>query len=66
MSDHRNSKQSEYGGSGGMAKHRKSGKAPKSPKLRMKMQLEAQKTDIKGLPSLPYGNVSELFKGDKK
>lgn len=51
-----------YGGGGGLSKHRKSGKTPKSPKLRHKLALEAQKNERKAPPPLPHKDVRELFK----
>lgn len=55
-----------YGGGGGLSKHRTSGKTPKSPKLRYKMMLEAQRNEKKGRPPLESDSVSELFKRKAK
>lgn len=66
MSKHRNSKPGEGGSTGGgLAKHRKSGNSGKSPKLRLRQQMEAQAFEIKAPPPLPYKNVSDVFKGDQ-
>lgn len=54
----------EKGNTGGMgiSKHRKSGKAPKSPKLRHKMKMEAEKLEKKARKSdLKSQIVGELF-----
>lgn len=62
MSKHRNSKPRNYGLSGGLSKHRTSGKTVKPPKLRYNMALEAQRTEIKAPPPLPYKSVSDVFR----
>lgn len=56
-----------YGGAGGMSKHRKSGKTSKSPRLRHKLALEAAKNERKAPPPLPETDVHKLFeKGNSK
>lgn len=50
-----------YGGKGGMSKHRKSGRTTKSPKVRMRMELEARKNERKAPKPLPYDKVEDLF-----
>lgn len=53
-----------YGGNAdlGMSKHRKSGRTSKSPKLRYKLMLEAQKNEVKAKPPLEETNVHNLFR----
>lgn len=60
MSKHPNKKQREVG-SMGMSSHRKSGVAPKSPRTRFKMMLEAKKNEVKSKPPLEYDDVKKLF-----
>jgi len=45
-----------------ISKHRNSGVAPKSPKIRHRMRLEAEKQERKAKESLPFSSVQELFK----
>ena len=46
----------------GMAKHGKSGRPPKSPKLRHAIKREAEKNEIKSRKPLSHKNVKGLFK----
>lgn len=47
---------------GGLSKHRKAGKSPKSPRLRHLQSLEAQKNERKAPPPLTETSVATLFK----
>lgn len=49
------------GGTLGSHKHGISGHATKSPRLRMAMQLEAEKNERKAKKPLPFQNVKQLF-----
>lgn len=53
------------GMSGGLSKHRKAGKAPKSPKLRHRLELEAQKNERKAPTPLTETSVKHLFEDNK-
>ena len=45
----------------GTSKHRKSGKTTKSPRTRLLMKLEAQRTSKKKRKQLMYDKVSQLM-----
>jgi len=49
-------------GNGGLSKHRKAGRAPKSPKLRHAEERMARMNERKAPPPLPYKDVKDLFK----
>lgn len=53
-------------GSSSMKRHARSGRAPKSPKLRLAEKMEAERNEVKRRdnPTMTE-SVSDLFKGDK-
>ena len=56
-------------GRGGMGSHKHgiSGNAPKSPRARFHMRMEAEKNEIKARPlTCLYSSVEELFKKHRK
>lgn len=65
-SKHPNHKSRGLGASSiGAHKHATSGKTPKSPKLRHKLMLEAQRNERKAPQPLPYDSVDKVFKDIK-
>jgi hypothetical protein len=54
-------------GRGGMGnhKHGTSGRAPKSPRLRHAIKLDAERNERKAKKPLPYGSVKDVFEREK-
>lgn len=51
----------------GMKKHARSGRSPKSPKMRAALKREAERNEVKDRSRIadPKGAVSDLFKSPK-
>lgn len=49
----------------GISKHRKSGTAPKSPKMRLRLRLEAEKSEIKSKDYPMFDTPQEAFRNMK-
>jgi hypothetical protein len=49
----------------GNHKHGTSGRAPKSPRLRHAIKLDAERNERKAKKPLPYGSVKDVFEREK-